>query len=94
MAAFLKKAKVQIDDIAFNKLNFRANIMLILHIVNRRRIPLPAAVYDFFNSPGKCSDDMGNETSLQYSCCLNLPNALLMLVQMLDVGVLCCKKRF
>ena len=38
--------------------------MLILHIVNRRRIPLPAAVYDFFNSPGKISDDMGSENFL------------------------------
>ena len=65
MASYLKKAKVQIDDIAFNKLDFRANIMLILRIVNRRRIPLPAAVYDFFNKSGdETSEDMGSENFL------------------------------
>ena len=64
MESYLKKAKVQIDDIAFNKLNFRANLMLILRIINRRRIPLPAVVYDFFNSPGEISEDMGNENFL------------------------------
>ncbi len=64
MASYIKKAKVQIDDIAFNKLDFRANVLLILHIVNRRRIPLPAAVYDFFNNPGEISDDMGDENFL------------------------------
>jgi FkbM family methyltransferase len=65
MASYFKKAKVQIDDIAFNKLDFRANIMLILRIVNRRRIPLPAAVYNFFTSPGdETSEDMGSENFL------------------------------
>ena len=64
MASYLKKAKVQIDDIAFNKLDYRANIMLILRIVNRRKIPLPTAVYDFFNTPSEVSDDMGSENFL------------------------------
>ncbi|MGO8807141.1 MAG: FkbM family methyltransferase [Candidatus Bathyarchaeia archaeon] len=65
MASYIKKAKVQIDDIAFNKLDFRANVLLLLRIVNRRRIPLPAAVYDFFNTPGdETSEDMGSENFL------------------------------
>jgi FkbM family methyltransferase len=64
MASYFKKAKVQIDDIAFNKLDFRANIMLILRVINRRRIPLPAAVYEFFTSPEEMSEDMGSENFL------------------------------
>ena len=65
MASYLKKAKVQIDNIAFNKLDFRANIMLILRIINRRKIPLPAAVYDFFTTPRReSSEDMGSENFL------------------------------
>src|SRR5271169_347889 len=65
MASYLKKAKIQIDDIAFNKLDIRANIMLILRVVNRRRIPLPAAVYEFFTAPGdETSEDMGSENFL------------------------------
>jgi FkbM family methyltransferase len=64
MALYIKKAKVQIDEIAFNKLNFRANVLLILRVVNRRKIPLPAAVYDFFNSPVEMSENMGSENFL------------------------------
>jgi FkbM family methyltransferase len=64
MASYIKKAKVQVDAIAFNKLNLRANIMLVLRIINRRRIPLPSAVYGFFNSPGEIGDDMGSENFL------------------------------
>jgi len=65
MASYLRKAKVHVDDIAFKGLNFRADTMLILRIINRRRIPLPSAVYDFFNGrPLEMSDELGSENFL------------------------------
>ncbi len=57
MAGRIKKAQVQIDDIVLNKGNAFTVVNIVVRILNRRRVPFPSAVYDFFNKVGSISDD-------------------------------------
>lgn len=60
---YFRKARVQIEDIVWHK-DLRASSQIVLSVVNRRRIPLPSAIYDFFNKTGGVSNDMGDENFL------------------------------
>ena len=67
MTAYVKKAQIQIDDIVFNKNNALAVVNIVVRILNRRKVPFPSAVYDFFNNVGDLpSDDVhGSEDFLR-----------------------------
>jgi FkbM family methyltransferase len=58
------KARVQIEDVISHKGKFKASAKIVLGIVNRRRIPLPSAIYDYFNRVGEISDEFGDENFL------------------------------
>jgi FkbM family methyltransferase len=61
---YINKVRVQIEDVVSQK-SLRARAQIVLCVVNRRRIPLPSAIYEFFTDP--CEDnaaDLGNEKFL------------------------------
>ncbi len=67
MAAYIKKTQAQIDDIVLNKGNALTIVNILVRILNRRRVPFPSVVYDFFNKVGDLSDyeDSGSEDFLR-----------------------------
>lgn len=61
----IEKSKVQIEDLIMNKVDLKTIIRIILTIINRRRIPLPSALYRYYTKPPTDEiDDMGNENFL------------------------------
>jgi hypothetical protein len=59
--SFTKKIRVQIEDIIVKKGDLRQISHIALTIINRRRIPLPSAIYRHYNTVSEISDDMGDE---------------------------------
>jgi FkbM family methyltransferase len=57
MAAYIKKAQAQIDDIVLNKGKAFTIVNIVVRILNRRRVPFPSVVYDFFNKVDDLSDE-------------------------------------
>ena len=50
-----------IEDIIVHKGKVRASAKIVLGIANRRKIPMPSAIYDYFNRVGDISNDFGDE---------------------------------
>lgn len=67
MAGYIRKVQVQIDDIILNKGNIFTTASIFLRILNRRGLPFPWAVYDFFNKIDDLpkEEDEGNEDFLR-----------------------------
>ena len=65
LSRYFNKARVQIEDIIWKK-DLRAVLHIALSVLNRRRIPLPAAFFKVFNRVDEDSSDtdMGDENFL------------------------------
>lgn len=57
MALYVRKVQVQIEDIVFNKGNMFVVMNIVLRILNRRGVPFPRVVYDFFSKVNDVPDD-------------------------------------
>jgi len=60
------KIRIQVEDISWHK-SIRGTALIVLNIVNRRKLPLPIAVYNHFTGYGKenCEDIVGYEAYIE-----------------------------
>jgi FkbM family methyltransferase len=68
MTSFVGKVfnglKIQIEDVVWHR-SMRGAIVIFLNIINRRRFPLPVAVYEHFTKTDETNeDDLGDEAFL------------------------------
>jgi FkbM family methyltransferase len=65
VAKVFGRIRIQIEDIVWHK-SVSSTIIIFLNILNRRRLPMPAAVYDHFMKIDETSnaDDFGDEAFL------------------------------
>lgn len=60
----LEKARIQIEDVVWRK-NWRETVRIGLSFINRRRIPLPSAIYLHFGETDALCLDLGDEKFLE-----------------------------
>ena len=64
MFAFVRKVRVQLEDLIIHKNDFTSLARIAFTVANRRGITFPSAIYYYFNQSPEISDQLGDEAFL------------------------------